>query len=413
MKSTARTRLLRLTATAAALAFMPSIAANAIDNFRITGVVVDSAGQPLPGAFVGSRDSASASITDANGAFSVTVIAGTTQLVLADRNLTARDQEGNGILTLFSEPVTFTEDTSIGQVTLPDMRPIGVKVVDVDGDDVAFATWNNPDGVNQAGANWSRAANRLSPQMAVAAESFTLRTTTGESGFTQFRVPVQPGDTLPPALLTHRSENGSVFVASLDEAQETAPGQYSLTVDGLDIPGRPQITSVVRGDRSLTVTWTAPVGNDSVDSYRATALRAREDSGPSCQTTSALTCRISNLANGVPHTIRVFAFNGDGSGAPARSAPIAPATLPSPVRTLQHRVRGRLVTLTWGAPISDGGSPITRYRVVLDRTTVKNVTAPLRRIALRFKPGKHSAKVIAVNDVGSSAQNPAVTFRVR
>ena len=82
------------------------------------------------------------------------------------------------------------------------------------------------------------------------------------------------------------------------------------------------------------------------------------------QLITALSCTVTGLTNGTPYVIKVIANNAVGIGAPStNSAPVTPSTVPgSPTSVVAVSGNGQL-TVTWVAPASTGGSPITEYLV--------------------------------------------------
>ncbi len=72
---------------------------------------------------------------------------------------------------------------------------------------------------------------------------------------------------------------------------------------------------------------------------------------------------VSNLTNGVDYQFQVRALNVIGTEAIAASFIVAatPGRAPDPVRHLRAAAGNGQVTLSWGAPLSDGGLALTEY----------------------------------------------------
>jgi streptogramin lyase len=78
----------------------------------------------------------------------------------------------------------------------------------------------------------------------------------------------------------------------------------------LEGPGAPTAVTAVAGQRSATVSWTAPAwdGDSPIQGYNVYG------GGSHCGTTGALTCTVPNLDPFVPHTFTVEAYNAQGAG---------------------------------------------------------------------------------------------------
>jgi len=135
-----------------------------------------------------------------------------------------------------------------------------------------------------------------------------------------------------------------------------APGQPTASVTG---------DPVVGGE--LTVSWSAPTNEGTaITGYR---IEQSSDGGANwsmavADTGSSATSRvISGLTNGTSYVFRVAAINAAGAGtASLASAPAMPIGAPAAPAKPTVAAGDQQVAVSWVAP-SDGGSPVTGYRV--------------------------------------------------
>ena len=118
----------------------------------------------------------------------------------------------------------------------------------------------------------------------------------------------------------------------------------------------------------LTVSWGAPGDGGSVITTYRVQWRADngdfEDSDTQASVGGgALSHRITGLVNGTEYFVRVMAVNGVGEGPWSSSASSTPAVLPGPPRSVAVKPANGSIAVTWQAPASTGGSPITGYKV--------------------------------------------------
>ncbi|MEI6256211.1 MAG: fibronectin type III domain-containing protein [Planctomycetota bacterium] len=133
-------------------------------------------------------------------------------------------------------------------------------------------------------------------------------------------------------------------------------------------PAAPTNLVGVRGEGQVTLTWTA--GFDSGSPINSYVVQYGTD-GVNWTTfqnaaSAATTQTVTGLANGTAYVFRVQAVNGVGSSAwSSTSAPVTPAaaTAPDAPTGLQVVVGDRNVTLSWTAPLVDGGRPVSDYQV--------------------------------------------------
>jgi hypothetical protein len=104
-----------------------------------------------------------------------------------------------------------------------------------------------------------------------------------------------------------------------------APSDPSAAVTPTPVPGPPGSVTAIASNSSAIVSWAAPsvTGGSSITGYTVTA----SPGGKTCTTTGALTCRVTQLANGTSYTFTVKATNSYGTGpASEPSSAVKPVT---------------------------------------------------------------------------------------
>jgi titin len=116
----------------------------------------------------------------------------------------------------------------------------------------------------------------------------------------------------------------------------------------------------------VTLTWSAPASNGgtAVTDY---TVQSSSDGGKTWKAfadavSTATSAVVTGLANGTSYVFRVAAVNAVGTGAfSGNSVAVIPATVPNAPSGLEAKRGVLAVILTWRAPSSNGGAPVTDY----------------------------------------------------
>jgi hypothetical protein len=170
--------------------------------------------------------------------------------------------------------------------------------------------------------------------------------------------------------------NGSSYtftVSATNVAGNSSASAPSAAVIPITVPGAPTTVAGTAGNGQVVLTWTAPTttGGSTITGYTVTAAPG----GSSCVTTGALTCTVTGLTNGTAYTFTATATNSAGPGtASAPSAAVTPRTVPGAPTAVVGVGGSNQVSVSWTAPLSNGGSAITSYTVTTVQDTSKHCT---------------------------------------
>jgi len=141
-----------------------------------------------------------------------------------------------------------------------------------------------------------------------------------------------------------------------------------VIVEGETVPGTPEKLVATSTGPQVTVGWAAPASDGGWPITRYVVFR-KEASGDPVQlaeVAKGTTYVDSTVERGRTYYYTVLASNalGDGPQSPEASVTVASQTPPSaPTDLAVAQAVGR-VTVTWGAPKDDGGSPVTGFKVM-------------------------------------------------
>jgi murein DD-endopeptidase MepM/ murein hydrolase activator NlpD len=170
------------------------------------------------------------------------------------------------------------------------------------------------------------------------------------------------------------------------------------------LPWAPTNVSAIAGDRSATVRWSAPSfdGGNPISIYQVNASPGgaiATVAGPATSVT------VPGLADGTTYTFIVTAINSVGSGpGSAASNGVVPVAVPGPPQNLKATAGNGTVALSWGAPVSNGSSPVTGYTVTSSAGPTMNLGLTGGTTLTGLQNGTtYRFSVVAVNAIGAGA----------
>ena len=156
----------------------------------------------------------------------------------------------------------------------------------------------------------------------------------------------------------------SFKIVAINAAGTSVISNPSTATTPATTPGAPtNVTATSNANTQSVVSWTAPVDNGgaSVTGYTVTATPG----GATCPATTRTTCTVTGLVNGTNYTFTVTATNKAGtSNASNASNTATPSTVPTaPTGVAGTGAESTRSTITWTAPVSNGGTAINSYTV--------------------------------------------------
>jgi hypothetical protein len=193
----------------------------------------------------------------------------------------------------------------------------------------------------------------------------------------------------------------------------------SVTPTAATAPEAPTGISASAGVAQAIVNWTAPAsdGGSPITSYRITPYVGATAQTPATTGAGASSTTVTGLSNGTTYTFKVEAINVVGTG-PASAAsnavtPSAAGVVPDAPTAVTAAARNQSAIVGWTAPASDGGSPITGYRITpfigasAQTPSTAGAGASSTTVTGLSNGTTYTFKVEAINNVGSSAASAA------
>lgn len=227
-------------------------------------------------------------------------------------------------------------------------------------------------------------------------------------------VVMNPATTSSPIVIPGLT-NGTAYSITLSAINSVGDGTVSTGVSGTpqaSAPGAPTISGITAADQSLSVAF-APPGNDggsSITNYEYSINGSTWVTPSPAATSSPIV--ISGLTNGTSYPVRVRAVNSSGSGAASNSVSASPANSPGAPTILSVTADDASLIVSFTAPGTNGGSPITNYQYSINGSTwvtpsPASTASPLV-IAGLTNGTTYPVRIRAVNSAGSGAASNSI-----
>jgi hypothetical protein len=208
--------------------------------------------------------------------------------------------------------------------------------------------------------------------------------------------------------------NGSSYDFRISAVNAIGQGTASTTATAtpITVPDAPTAVVVTRGNAQVSVAFTSPIfnGGSPITSYTVTS-----SPGSQTATGSATPIIVAGLTNGTEYTFTVTATNVAGTGpASTASSPVTPATIPDAPTTPIATAGNAQVSLSWTAPVWNGGTVVTDYAIeykLSSESTVwslfaDGVSPTTTNIVNGLSNGlSYDFRIYSVNDVGQGSQS--------
>ena len=207
----------------------------------------------------------------------------------------------------------------------------------------------------------------------------------------------------------------TIYLRAVNGAGNGAASLTSATTTPYLVPDAPTMNSVVLGDQSATINFTAGAENGrAITNYQYTCSSTGTDSwttlDPSSITSPII---VSNLTNGATYSVKLKAISSAGSSAASAPQSVTPATAPAAPSITSVTAGNFKATINITANATNG-SAISNYKYTCSSTGEDNwiTLSPASASTTIVVTGLsnetlYSVKVIAVNGVGDSVASSA------
>lgn len=162
-------------------------------------------------------------------------------------------------------------------------------------------------------------------------------------------------------------DNGQTYFYKLCAFNALWNGSFSVVIGGTPRgpPGPPRYLTAEAFDGRVELEWRPPAsdGGDQIVGYRLLRGGTGDALGPLSTVTDSIKFTDLTVTNGRTYFYVAIAFNAQGDGPRSEAVNATPKGPPGPPQDLTVEQYAGGLVLSWRAPLTDGGEPITSYEV--------------------------------------------------
>jgi hypothetical protein len=259
---------------------------------------------------------------------------------------------------------------------------------------------------------------------AQATVSFTAPVNNGGSAITRYTITSIPdgktATTTTTSGIVTGLTNGTSYTFTVIATNARGPSSSSIASSSIipsTKPGAPTNVVAVSGNGTASVSFKEPASNGStITGYTITVITGGTTI-KTVPTTSTSNNSITGLTNGTSYTFTVTATNVYGTGpASSVSSPVIPSTIPNPPTNVTLQTTSTSLTVTFTAPVNNGGSPITSYTISDTTNQLTYKLTNLSTLSYTFTTVSlgvtYSISIIATNSNGNSSSSSVASSMI-
>ncbi|UCE74725.1 MAG: fibronectin type III domain-containing protein, partial [Methanomassiliicoccales archaeon] len=154
------------------------------------------------------------------------------------------------------------------------------------------------------------------------------------------------------------------YVKARNIAGESPASNEESAIPGT-VPDAPTNLATSPGDKYINLSWTAPTYNGglNITNYRIYRSKSPGKKDFYKETGNVTFFNDTGLTNGDTYYYNVSAVNAIGEGPLSGETNATPIAVPGAPRSLEVTVGDSFVNITWTNPTSNGGTPITKFKI--------------------------------------------------